>query len=433
MRQRQRSFGYLCTVTYEQEENSGLLMKNIFNPILTLSLLTVLLTSCGSSDTGELVGARDRPDWKGIAPYGMVYVPSGTAHVGNSDQDITGTYIQRPQRITINGFYMDDTEISNNEYRQFINWIRDSIAHDILGDYDDQGNIDWSYEIDYEDESLDELFLDETFAGRRQVNTNLYEYNYREVDWARAARARPEGRSGEGMNEYIDETSVNIYPDTLVWVRDFSYSYNEPMARSYFTHPAYDDYPVVGIDWHMARAFGTWRTTLWNQYNETLVEEFRLPTEYEFEYAARGGREHAQYPWGGPYVRNSKGCLLANFKPGRGNYPDDGGAYTVPVDAYYPNDFGLYNMAGNVSEWTISAFFENANSFVHDFNPDVRYDAQEDDPIGMKRKVIRGGSWKDISFYLQCGTRTYEFQDTTKSYIGFRNVLTFTGRSIKDF
>lgn len=408
-------------------------MKKFFNPILTLSLLAIFVTSCGSSETGELTGATDRPDWKGISPYGMVYVPSGTAHVGNSDQDITGTYIQRPMKITINGFYMDDTEISNNEYRQFIHWVRDSIAHDILGDYDDSGNIDWELDIDYEDESLSDLYLEERFAGRRQVNVNLYEYSYKDVDWGAASRARPDGRSGEGMAAYIDETPVNIYPDTLVWVRDFSYSYNEPMARSYFSHPAYDNYPIVGIDWKMARAFSHWRTSLWNQYNEVLIEDFRLPTEYEFEYAARGGREHAQYPWGGPYVRNSKGCLLANFKPGRGNYPDDGGAYTVPVDAYYPNDYGLYNMAGNVSEWTITRFQENANSFVHDFNPDVRYNAKDDDPIALKRKVIRGGSWKDISFYLQCGTRAYEFQDTTKSYIGFRNVLTFTGRSINDF
>ena len=66
-------------------------------------------------------------------------------------------------------------------------------------------------------------------------------------------------------------------------------------------------------------------------------------------------------------------------------------------------------------------------------NSDIRYEAKEDDPIAMKRKVIRGGSWKDISFYLQTGTRAYEYQDTTKSYIGFRNVVSFMGRSLNDF
>ena len=405
-------------------------MNKFFYLTLVSFALAFILSSCGSRETGELVGALDRPDWKGVQPYGMVYIPPGTAHVGNSDQDISGTFIQRPKRITINGFFMDDTEITNNEYRQFLNWIRDSVAHDILGDLTESGGIDWELDIDYSDPALEELYLDESFAGRRQVNTTLYEYTFKDVDFQAAAK---QGRRGQSITDFVTEETVNVYPDTLVWVRDFAYSYNEPMARSYFSHPAYDDYPIVGIDWQMARAFSYWRTTLWNAYQETLVENFRLPTEYEFEYAARGGKEHAPYPWGGPYVRNSKGCLLANFKPGRGNYPDDGGAYTVAADAYYPNDYGLYNMAGNVAEWTISSFNENANSFIHDMNPDIRYNAKDDDPINLKRKVIRGGSWKDVSFFLQNGTRTYEYQDTTKSYVGFRNVMSYTGRSINDF
>ena len=70
-------------------------------------------------------------------------------------------------------------------------------------------------------------------------------------------------------------------------------------------------------------------------------EDFRLPTEHEWEYAARGGHDLAPFPWGGYYIRNAKGCLLANFKPGRGNYPEDGGLYTVKADAYFPNDYGL--------------------------------------------------------------------------------------------
>ena len=185
----------------------------------------------------------------------------------------------------------------------------------------------------------------------------------------------------------------------------------------------------------MAKAFSQWRTQLWNtnRPDEVNSEGFRLPTEYEWEYAARGKKDLAPYPWGGYYVRNAKGCLLANFKPGRGNYPEDGGQYTVEVHSYFPNEYGLYNMAGNVAEWTVTAYFDNANNFTHDMNPDIQYDAKQSDPEVYKRKVIRGGSWKDISYYLQNGTRTYDYQDTTKSYIGFRNVLSFLGRSINDF
>jgi gliding motility-associated lipoprotein GldK len=139
------------------------------------------------------------------------------------------------------------------------------------------------------------------------------------------------------------------------------------------------------------------------------------------------------YPWGGPYTRNNTGCFIANFKPLRGNYGDDGGMRTLPVRTYEPNEYGLFDMAGNVAEWTSNAFDEGAYSFTHDLNPDYRYNALEDDPPALKRKVIRGGSWKDIAFYLQTGTRTYEYQDTAKSYIGFRCVRSYLGRDAGDF
>jgi formylglycine-generating enzyme required for sulfatase activity len=106
--------------------------------------------------------------------------------------------------------------------------------------------------------------------------------------------------------------------------------------------------------------------------------------------------------------------------------------YTVRSDRYYPNDLGLYNMAGNASEWTVTAYFDHTRGYEHDLNPDIKYDAKEDDPEVYKRKVIRGGSWKDIGYYLQTSTRDWEYQDTSKSYIGFRNVLSHVGKAQKD-
>ena len=220
---------------------------------------------------------------------------------------------------------------------------------------------------------------------------------------------------------------MNVYPDTLVWIRDFSYSYNEPMTKRYYSHPAFGNYPVVGVNWKQATVFCEWRTQYLNAHLEAkhmaTESNFRLPTESEWEYAARGGRSQSMYPWGNYYLRNKRGCLLANFKPGRGNYPEDGGFYTVRADAYWPNDFGLYCMAGNVAEWTSSFYYEGASNFQHDMNPDIRWNAKDSDPPRMKRKVIRGGSWKDVGLYLQTSTRTYEYQDTAKSYIGFRCVI----------
>ena len=407
--------------------------------LLFLIGLVVLLSSCGREQTGELIGVQDRPGWNGINPFGMVYVPSGTLTIGQSDQDVFSTYTQRPKSISISGFFMDDTEITNNEYRQYVNWIRDSTAHVLLGDtYEDEytgvERIDWEYELDYTSEDLDEMYYQgdqRLYDGERTMDTKMLTYEYKWIDWKKAARSPEVVRS-----QLLNERKVEVYPDTLVWIRDFSYAYNEPMARNYFWHPAFDDYPVVGVDWQQAKAFCHWRTHIRNSFKgaeEPNTEEYRLPTETEWEWAARGGRAIAPYPWGGYYIRNAKGCLLANFKPGRGNYPEDGGFYTVKADAYFPNDYGLYNMSGNVSEWTETAFHPNAYHHQHDLNPDLKYDAKEGDPISATRKVIRGGSWKDISYYCQTGTRNWEYQDTTKSSIGFRCALTFLGRSLGDF
>jgi len=415
-------------------------MKKLQNSVLLLLFLAVVAASCGQKETGQLLGVVERPSWKGINPYGMVYVPSGVVTVGSGDEDLGRNMVSRPKSISIQGFFMDETEITNNEYRQFVQWVSDSLAHEELGLYaEDDGNsdkqmIDWEEPIDWEEssEELEGLYYqgNERFSGRRELDVSKLVFEYQWMDWQRAAHDRNSNRTS-----FLRKEKVKVYPDTLCWIRDYAYSYNEPMTRNYFWHPAFDEYPVVGVNWKMAKGFSYWRSKIWDMYNDEGIntEDFRLPTEHEWEYAARGGHENAPYPWGAYYTRNAKGCLLANFKPGRGNYPEDGGLYTVKADGYYPNDYGLYNMAGNVAEWTETAFFENSYTFMHDLNSDIRYDAKEEDAKTAKRKVIRGGSWKDVAYYMQTNTRTFEYQDTTKCYIGFRCVLTFLGRSINDF
>jgi len=425
-------------------------MKRVINLSL-VALLVFMLSACGGSrETGDLTGVMNRPVWKGINPYGMVYVPSGTLMIGTGDQDVMNTFVQRPKEVSIQGFYMDETEITNNEYRQFTQWVRDSIAHVILEHWMEDAEtpdgmehppIDWDLPVEWDEEEdadlLDEMFYQgaDRLNGAKSLDIRKFKYTYFWYDWQKAAKNSDPSAS---RSDFIKKKEIAVYPDTLVWVRDFAYSYNEPMARNYFSHPAYDDYPVVGVDWHMANAFSYWRTNLWNKYNAgekgvIQSEDYRLPSEHEWEYAARGGRDMAPFPWGGYYVRNAKGCLLANFKPGRGNYPEDGGFYTVKADAYFPNDYGLFNMSGNVSEWTESAYYENAYSFLSDLNPTITNRVDDEADEIQKRKVVRGGSWKDVYHFLQTSTRDYEYQDTTKSHIGFRNVLTFMGRSVNDF
>ncbi len=419
-----------------------------------IAVIAVLLASCKSSGTdGQLIGAQDRPKWdNNLLPYGMIYVPSGVFHAGPSDQDVNYAFNTKMMQMSIVGFYMDETEITNNEYRQFVEYVRDSIAHQMLGgDHLKEGEngkqaINWDMPIDIdwqtgtsvteEGSQLEPMFYSEAdrINGVKEVDPRKLMYEYTWFKWKEAAQRE---NMNKPRSQFMEKKKISIYPDEMVWIRDFSYSYNEPMTRTYFTHPAYDDYPVVGVTWDQCNAFCAWRTIMWNNFRlskkEAPLDQFRLPTEYEWEYAARGGRNLSPYPWGGPYIRNTKGCLLANFKPGRGNYPEDGGFYTVNAKSYWPNDYGLYNMAGNVAEWTSTAYEDDAVAFIHDKQPDFRYDAKADEPNVMKRKVIRGGSWKDIAYFLQCGTKSYEYQDSAKSYIGFRCLLPFMGRAMNDF
>lgn len=385
---------------------------------------------------GQLHGVAPGSRWSLTKPPGMVYIPPGTFHMGPSDEDVNYAYTARNKQVSISGFWMDATEITNNEYRRFTNWVRDSIGAKLMG-FVKQGSdgneyIDWTKAktIKWGDkatiEKIEAIIVtpENRIFGKKELDANKIVYQSEVFNFKAAAQNRD---ATVPRSAFIVKQQIPVYPDSLCWIRDFSYSYNEPMAKKYFNHPAYGNYPVVGVNWKQATAFCEWRTHYLNSFLEskkrTAESDFRLPTEAQWEYAARGGRSQAPYPWGGPYLRNKKGCLLANFKPGRGNYPEDGGLYTVRADAYWPNDFGLYNMAGNVAEWTSSLYYEGSYNFQHDMNPDVRYTAKDSDPPRMKRKVIRGGSWKDVGYFLQTGTRAYEYQDTAKSYIGFRCVI----------
>ena len=451
-------------------------MRNLF---VVLILLVALLSSCGNQGNGELVGVQDRKPFFEAEPYGMVFVPMGSFNMGPSSEDVPFAMTATTKTVSIDPFWMDETEITNNEYRQFVYWVRDSIIRRKLGEggyeadflisEDDKGKpieppfLNWDEKIDWENDqddyiaAIDQLYLkpEEQFYRRKEIDTRKLIYQYFWVDLKQAAKKenrynfKTQEYTGDVINaqgnkvpikdrsSFIMKGETPIYPDTLCWMSDFTYSYNEPWAKVYFWHPAFDDYPVAGVNWIQANAFCIWRTQLRNNFltgeGEPFEEDFRLPTEAEWEYAARGGLALAEYPWGGPYTRNYTGCFITNFKPLRGNYGDDGGMRTLPVGTYAPNDYGLYDMAGNISEWASNAFDESAYSFTHDLNPDYRYTALAEDPPALKRKVIRGGSWKDVAFYLQCGTRTYEYQDTAKSYIGFRCVRSFMGRDQGDW
>jgi len=465
--------------------------------IFLFFVISIFVISCSKSDRGELTGLKSKkffPD----KPSGMTLIPSGSFLMGMSDDDMVQLQNAPISTVSVKAFYMDETEITNGEYRQFVNWVRDSVVRDALakraifdlGDAPSQEDLDMDnsinqfypkYEIqddipddekggyvkykednligiDFSDKNTFVLNYDadliwergdypdlayaqvmegefeegtgfflpkeESYNAERTFNTKKIEYTYTTFDAEAAIKSNSESRKN-----FFKEKTIFVYPDTTAWIKDFLYSYNEPMHNDYFWHDAYSDYPVVGVSWEQAKAFAHWRTMYKNQYQRSKkkktqrVASFRLPSEAEWEYAARGGLESATYPWGGPYTIDSKGCFLANFKPNRGDYASDNALYTVEAKSYWPNDYGLYNMSGNVSEWTESSYDKGSYNFDSGLNPNIS------DSTNL-RKVIRGGSWKDVAYFLRVSTRDYEYKDEKRSYLGFRTVQDYLGEDI---
>ncbi len=473
-------------------------MKKHILFVLAVAVI-VIASSCGQKK-GQLIGIYEKVTPE-VTPYGMVHIPRGSFVMGPNDQSAIWATQPSQRDVTVESFWMDITEITNGEYKEFVYWVRDSIARTHLmrmeanelgieadaakwyklkyDPYNEAADPDtilnwkakipwnakWTYEGD-EEANLTYLAVNTVFyqsadkTEERQLNAHIMNYSY---EWLARDQAKLPGNSfnpktgkyhdyakvridtayydenGAIVNKVIEKKLrsrgdlisrriINIYPDTMCWMTEFTYSYNEPAMLNYFSHASYGMFPVVGITWEQAQAFCNWRNKIYHDASKLpRAQEYRLPTEAEWEYAARGGRHNTAYPWGGPYIRDAKGCFMANFKPMRGNYTEDG--YLIPstVGTYDPNDYGLYDMAGNVSEWTDDTYDESTGVFALDMNPSYKYEAREGDKKIMRRKVIKGGSWKDVGAYLQCGMRDFEYQDVCRPSIGFRCVRTHIG------
>ena len=455
---------------------------------LFVTIFLSLILSCSKNDRGELVGVKSNKFFSD-KPQGMVLIPSGSFTMGPSNPSAVLDQNPTLKTVSVKAFYMDETEITNSEYRQFVNWVRDSVvrtelakvAYYKIGEDVAEDDPLWDFmplynrPVDGEEKTAYQEYLEENGLGELDIENKLtYKLNWDvKIPWERSEYPDanfaavieggygpdasivqngffiPDSLTPNGLkdfktkrikynyrefdsnnNKWSDYEEIEVYPDTTVWYKDFSYSYNEPMHNDYFWHDAYAEYPVVGVSWEQAKAFAHWRTFYKNQHqrkarkNIQLVSDFRLPTETEWEYAARGGLERAEYPWGGPYTYDDKGCFLANFKPERGDYIADQILYTAEAESYWPNDYGLYNMSGNVSEWTDSNYEKSANDFVSTLNPNIEGSNQN------KRKVVRGGSWKDVAHFLKVSTRDYENQDKKRSYIGFTTVQSYLGEDV---
>lgn len=393
-------------------------LKNFF----TLFAL-VWVTACGTGHpTSERPGKVslttgrpfNQPDTLSVAPCkkappipGMVYVEGGYMIMGNLGEDKLGTGGCCAKPVTVTSFYMDRTPITNWDYIEYL--------------------------YDLQQSSL--------------------------------------------MEQY-----KAAMPKQQVFVEDFSY--NDPLLENYLYAPGFMYYPVVGVSWEQATEYCKWRTTklqeaemkkrkaklaaeadkdyvsdkdapdLVNKHmSETVARlKVRLPTEAEWEYAARGmvgvagdylQRHQRIYPWDGSSPIGKNGQFLANFKRGKGNYKgmagaSDHAAPTSYVYAYPPNDLGLYDMVGNVCYWVSDTYRPLSLQDTSDLNP-IRRDGKLDHAdnynaahkaslINDDAKVYKGCSWADCAYFLQIGTRRYLNKDDATATIGFRCVVSSLGR-----
>ncbi|MDR1089662.1 MAG: SUMF1/EgtB/PvdO family nonheme iron enzyme [Prevotella sp.] len=404
----------------------------------------------------------------------MVLVPGGNIELGTGSDPLWGDTIAR-KLVAVSPFWMDETEVTNKQYREFVYSVRDSIIRERLSDPAYGGDptykvqvrpekgytgrikqrINWSKPIPWKNPTEREASAIASVIGGNPygadksglVNSALnYKYDWFDFKsyFAFISKLKEgEARSiviskdtayinmrGDIIRETLSRTShgdpidftntyiLNIHPDVMVWMTDFANAKSERYVDTYFTDKAFENFPVVGVSWEQADAYCVWRTAKYkaeSKCNKEGFEEYRLPTEAEWEFAARNGRSELIYPWYSNKTHTNDGLAQANFRASK-----DLKDLVSPVATFLPNRFGLFDMAGNVAEWTTTTFTESVDRMSDEVNPDFSYRAVLADPKVLKRKIIKGGSWKDAT--VKSGDRSVEFQDKSRSYIGFRCV-----------
>ncbi len=374
-------------------------MKINFLRYTFLALLVLLVVACGGKNNMSRATGWGINSKQGGFQYnidyedqekgpGLVFIEGGTYTKGQVQDDVLHDWNNTPTQQHVMSFYIDETEVTNLMYMEYLDWLETVFPP----------SVDPQYRQIYEGALPDTLVWRNTLGYMEELTTNYLrhpayaEYPVVGVNWIQAVQFA-EWRTNR-VNEYILERESFVQ-------KDIRYSENDGgvvNSNSTFSTDAYLKRPETAYGGLMAsdslmgkRGVMKKDTATVNVYagvdKGVLLPSYRLPTEAEWEYAALalvGDREYntyrgkKKYPWSGEYTRSderrSEGDQLANFKFGKGDYggiagwSDDGGDITVQVKSYPPNDFGVYDMAGNVAEWVADVYRPIIDDRANDFN-----------------------------------------------------------------
>ncbi len=424
-------------------------IKANFSLIMLLGIIVSLLSACGPSldrragDSGKTGWAYNDVDWGGFevieyieqeAGPGLVLIEGGTFTMGSTEQDVMSDWNSVRRRVTVSSFYMDEMEVSNLDYLEYLHWT---------------SRVFLDYPEIYQRAVPDTL----VWRSRLAYNEPYVEYYFRHPAYQDYPVV---GVSWDQANEYCIWRTDRVNEKLLIDAGFLEFEPDQSGSGSFNTD-AYLAGQYGGATGSFPNLDGDDRNA--RMEDGVLQPKYRLPTEAEWEYAALaliGNSEQERiytqkiYPWNGHYVRNpdkvSRGLFMANSVRGRGDYMgvagylNDRAAPTAPVDAYWPNDYGLYCMAGNVNEWVLDVYRDASSMDIDEFNPfrgnvfetfqrNAQGELLEKDPITGRLKTrlmgdsIEGGGGPDVTHennrynYRRADNKNYGDGDARSSSI----------------